>query len=165
MHVARAAGVGRMVPADFVANLFRIPRGRITPLDWRQDFAALADAERGPVEVVHVLNGGLPDRRVLFAPDIIDVRTATAFVRGDGRQPMDWTRCADVARCTAAVALDDRPAPRVLQVAGEVLDFHGIVTHRPGGCASSASARSTISTRTSAVCSKAGRRTSPPVSH
>lgn len=127
LRAARAAGVGRVVPADFVANLFGIPPGRITPLDWRRDFAALADAERGPVEVVHVLNGGFLDRRVLFAPDIIDVRTATAFVWGDGRQLMDWTTCADVARYTAAVALDDAAVPPVFPVAGDVLDFHGIV--------------------------------------
>jgi len=34
--------------------------------DWRRQFASVADAERGSVEVVHVLNGGLLDRGVLF---------------------------------------------------------------------------------------------------
>jgi hypothetical protein len=88
LRTARDAGVRRFVPADYVANLFKVPPGRIPPLDWRREFAAVADAERGTVEVVHVLNGGFLDRRVLFSPDIVDVHTRTAYVWGDGSQTM-----------------------------------------------------------------------------
>jgi hypothetical protein len=40
---------------------------------------------------------------------------------------MDWTTYADTARYTAEVAVDERPVPGVFSVAGEVLDFEGIV--------------------------------------
>jgi len=40
---------------------------------------------------------------------------------------MDWTTYADTARYTAEVAIDQRPVPRIFSVAGDVLEFEGIV--------------------------------------
>jgi hypothetical protein len=51
----------------------------------------------------------------------------TAYVWGDGKHPMDWTTYADTARYTAEVAVDPRHVPRVFSVAGDVLDFEGLV--------------------------------------
>jgi hypothetical protein len=128
LHAAREAGVKRFIPADYVANLFKVTPGHIPPLDWRRQFASVADAERGTVEVVHVLNGGFLDRRVLFGSlGVIDLDTQTAYVWGDGTQPMDWTTYADAARYTAEVAVDERPVTNAFTIAGDVLDFHGIV--------------------------------------
>jgi hypothetical protein len=41
---------------------------------------------------------------------------------------MDWTTYADTARYTAEVALEQHPVPRTFCVAGDVLDFAGIVS-------------------------------------
>ena len=128
LRAARDAGARRFVPSDYSLDLFRVPPGRIPTSDLRCRFAALADAERGEVEVVHVLNGGFLDRGVLFGfVRVIDPERGTARVWGDGHQPMAWTTYADTARYTAAVAIDPRPVPRVFAVAGDVVDFWGLV--------------------------------------
>jgi nucleoside-diphosphate-sugar epimerase len=128
LRAARETGVMRLIPSDYSLDLFKVTPGHIPTSDMRRQFASIADAERRPVEVVHVLNGGFLDRGVLFGfIRVIDVETQTAYVWGDGTQAMDWTTYADAARYTAEVALDQRPAPRKFCVAGDVLDFAGIV--------------------------------------
>lgn len=128
LRAARDAGVNRFIPSDYSLDLFKVPPGHVPTSDMRRHFASVADAERGAVEVVYVLNGGFLDRGVLFGfIRVIDVDQQTAYVWGDGNQPMDWTTYADTARYTAAVAVDKRPVPRIFSVAGDVLDFHGIV--------------------------------------
>jgi uncharacterized protein YbjT (DUF2867 family) len=128
LRAARDAGVKRFIPSDYSLDLFKVKPGRIPTSDMRRQFASIADAERGTVEVVHVLNGGFLDRGVLFGfIRVVDVEAQTAYVWGDGTQPMDWTTYADTARYTAEVALDDRSVPGKFTVAGDVLDFEGIV--------------------------------------
>ena len=128
LRAARDAGVRRFIPSDFSLDLFKVKPGQIDTSDWRRQFATLADAERGTVEVVHVLNGGFLDRAVLFGfIRVIDVETQTAYVWGDGKQPMDWTTYFDTARYTAEVATDERPVPRAFKIAGDVLNFDSIV--------------------------------------
>jgi nucleoside-diphosphate-sugar epimerase len=128
LRAAREAGVNRFIPSDYSLDLFNVTPGHIPTSDWRRQFASVADAEHGKVEVVHVLNGGFLDRGVLFGfIRIIDVDKQTAYVWGDGTQPMDWTTYADTARYTAELAADERPVGRVFSVAGDVLDFEGIV--------------------------------------
>lgn len=128
LHAARDAGVRRFIPSDFSLDLFKVKPGHIPTSEWRRQFASVADAERGKVEVVHVLNGGFLDRGVLFGfIRVIDVDKQTAYVWGDGKQPMDWTTFADTARYVAEVAVDERPVPSVFKIAGDVLDFEGIV--------------------------------------
>ncbi len=128
LRAARDAGVRRFIPSDYSLDLFKVKPGHIPTSDVRRRFASVADAERGKVEVVHVLNGGFLDRGVLFGfIRVIDVEKRTAYVWGDGKQPMDWTTYADTARYTAEVAVDDRPVPRTFSVAGDVLDFEGLV--------------------------------------
>jgi NmrA-like family len=128
LRAAREAGVNRFIPANYVTDLFKVMPGHIPTLDWRRQFASVADAEHGKVEVVHVLNGGFLDRRVLFGSiRVIDIDKRKAYVWGDGKQPMDWTTYADTARYTAEVAVDERPVPNAFKIAGDVLDFDGIV--------------------------------------
>ncbi len=128
LRAAREAGVKRFIPSDYSLDLFKVKPGHIPTSDMRRQFASVADAERGNVEVVHVLNGGFLDRGVLFGfIRVIDLEKQTAYVWGDGDKQMDWTTYADTARYTAEVAVDERPVPRVFSVAGDVLDFHGIV--------------------------------------
>jgi NmrA-like family len=128
LRAAREAGVKRFIPSDYSLDLFKVKPGRIPTSEMRRQFALVADAERGNVEVVHVLNGGFLDLGVLFGfINVINLEKRTAYVWGDGKQQMDWTTYADTARYTAEVAVDERPVPRVFSVAGDVLDFQGLV--------------------------------------
>jgi hypothetical protein len=125
---AREPEVNRFIPSDYDLNLFKVKPGHIPTSEMRRQFASVADAKRGKVEVVHVLNGGILDRRVLFGfIRVIDVEKQTAYVWGDGKQLMDWTTYMDTARYTVEVAVDERPVSRIFSVAGDILDFEGIV--------------------------------------
>jgi hypothetical protein len=127
-RAARDAGVRRFIPSDYSLDLFKATAGHIPSSDWRRQFASVADAEPGEMEVVHVLNGGFLDRGVMFGfIRVIDIEAQTAFAWGDGKQPMDWTTYADTARYVAEVAVDERPVPSKFCIAGDVLDFEGIV--------------------------------------
>lgn len=128
LRAAREASVRRFIPSTFSLDLFKVPEGQIVTSDWRRRFADLADAERGDVEVVHILNGGFLDRGVLFGfIDVINPETGEAHVWGDGKAVQYWTTYADTAAYAAAAAIDDRTLPRALGVAGAALDFWGLV--------------------------------------
>lgn len=134
LHAARDAGVRRFIPSDYSLDLFKVKPGHIMTSEMRRQFALVEEKERGDVEVVHVLNGGFLDRGVLFGfIRIIDVEKRTAHLWGDGKEPMDWTTCEDTARYTAAAAVDDRPVPRKLSVAGSVVDFAQLVQEYEAG--------------------------------
>ncbi|ATB28288.1 NmrA family NAD(P)-binding protein [Melittangium boletus] len=134
LHAARHAGVRRFIPSDYALDLFKVKPGNIVTSEMRRQFALIEEAERGDVEVVHVLNGGFLDRGVLFGfIRVIDVEKQTAYVWGDGKQPMDWTTYEDTARYTAEVAVDDRPVPRKFGVAGSVVDFEQLVQEYEAG--------------------------------
>ncbi len=128
LRAARKAGVRRFIPSTFSLDLFKVKPGQIVTSDWRRQFADLADAERGNVEVVHILNGGFLDRGVLFGfINVINPAEGKAYVWGDGKQTQYWTTYKDTALYTAAAAVDERALPRALAVTGDALDFHGIV--------------------------------------
>lgn len=128
LAAAREAGVARFLPSDFSINIFGLAEGENINSDWRRAFAVAADAERGEVEVVHVFNGCFIDRPVLFGfLGAFDLERGQAHLWGEGEEPMDLTTYADTAAYTAAAATDTRPVPRELAVAGDVLDFHGVV--------------------------------------
>lgn len=128
LAAARAAGARRFIPSTFSSDIFTVPDGAVVTVDFRRTFAEIADAERGPVEVVHILIGAFLDRKVLFGfIRMIDAESKTAYIWGDGEQPMDWTTYADTARYTAAVAVDDDEVGRTFVAAGETRDFAGVV--------------------------------------
>jgi nucleoside-diphosphate-sugar epimerase len=134
LHAARDAGVRRFIASDYSLDLFKVKPGNIITSEMRRQFALIEEQERGDVEVVHVLNGGFLDRGVLFGfIRLIDVEKQTAYVWGDGQQPMDWTTYEDTARYTAEAAVDDRPVPRKLNVAGSVVDFAQLVQEYEAG--------------------------------
>lgn len=125
---ARRAGVRRFIPSTFSLNMFGVASGQILTSDLRLAFAEIADAERGEVEVSHVMIGGFLDRDVMFGfMRIVDLENRTAYYWGDGDRAMDFTTYADTARYTAALALDERPAPRVYAAAGDTKNFHELV--------------------------------------
>ncbi|WP_045746876.1 NmrA family NAD(P)-binding protein [Actinoplanes rectilineatus] len=129
LRAARNAGVRRFIPSDFSLDMFKVAPGQITNSDIRRAFAGHAAAERGDVEVVHVLNGQFLDRRVMFGfIRVVDPEAKVAYVWGDGEHAMDFTTYADTARFTAAAAADDNPIGKVLGVAGDSLTFPEIVS-------------------------------------
>jgi nucleoside-diphosphate-sugar epimerase len=128
LAAARAASVRRFIPSDYSMNFFRLEEGENTNSDSRRGFARISERERGATEVVHVLNGCLLDRRVLFGfLGAIDLKSQTAYLWGDGDQPMDFTTYEDTSRFIAEVATDESPVPEVFNVAGDVLTFHELV--------------------------------------
>lgn len=133
LAAARKAGVHRFIPSTFSLDLFKAKPGQIITSDWRRQFADLAETERGDVEVVHILNGGFVDRSTLFGfLNVIDPAEGKAYVWGDGKETQYWTTYKDTAHYAAAAAVDERDLPRGLAVAGDTLDFWGVVAAYEG---------------------------------
>lgn len=125
---AQEAGVKQFIPSDFSLDMFGVDLGQIDTSDMRRAFADTAEKKRGDMEVVHILNGGFLDRKVLFGfINIINVKEQKAYVWGDGNQPIDHTTYADTAKYTAEVAIDEKPVPSVFRVAGTSLSFQEMV--------------------------------------
>ena len=134
LRAARAAGVQRFIPSDYSMNLFGLAEGENLHSDYRREFARRAEEERGDVEVVHVLNGAFLDRGVLFGfLGAIDLDKGEANLWGEGKEKMAFTTYADTAAYTAEAALDDRPVPDKLFVAGDLLTFHELVAEAEAG--------------------------------
>lgn len=134
LRAARDAGVRRFIPSDFSYNLFGLDEGDNIHSDWRRTFARRADAEKGGVEVVHVMNGAFLDIGVLYGfLGAFDLQRGEAYLWGDGRAPMQFTTYADTAAYTAQAALAEEPLPGHFFVAGETLDFHGLVAATEAG--------------------------------
>jgi nucleoside-diphosphate-sugar epimerase len=128
LEASRQAGVKRFIPSDFSYNIFGLADGENTQTDWRRAFARRADEIHDGVEVVHVLNGCLLDRRILFGfLGAFDLASRKAFLWGDGNAPMDFTTYEDTARFTAEAATDPNPLPREFNVAGDTLNFHQLI--------------------------------------
>lgn len=129
LEAARGTGVRRFIPSDFSFNIFGLADGENVASDLRRSFASHAAESRGTVEVVHILNGCFIDRRVLFGfLGAFDTAAGKAFLWGDGEALMDFTTYEDTARFTAEVAVDPAPLDGVFSVAGDVLNFHQLVT-------------------------------------
>lgn len=125
---AKVAGVKRFIPSDFSLDMFGVKKGQINTSDLRREFAEIAEKERGDIEVVHILNGGFLDKKVLFGfINIINVKEQKAYVWGDGEQPIDHTTYVDTAKYTAEVAIDEKSVPSSLRFAGTTLSFNGMV--------------------------------------
>jgi hypothetical protein len=128
LRAARDAGVRRFIPSDFSFDIFGLDEGDNINTDWRRAFARRADAERGDVAVIHVQNGCFLDRGVLFGfLGALDLAAGTAALWGDGAAPMDFTTHADTARYTAEAATTPETPPARFNVAGETLDFAGLL--------------------------------------
>lgn len=128
LRAARDAGATRFIPSDFSFNLFALGEGENVNSDWRRAFATRAEELRGDVELIHVLNGAFLDAGVLFGfLGAFDLEAGKVFLWGEGGELMDFTTYEDTARYTAEAALDREPLPRHFNVAGDVLDFAGLV--------------------------------------
>lgn len=123
LRAAKAAGARRFIPSDYSYNVFALPEGININSDWRRTLGDKARTEvTGAFEVVHVLQGIFTDKHVLGFLGLLDGEAGVIRYWGDGATPIDWTTWEDTARFTAAAALDDRPVPAHLFVAGDRMD-------------------------------------------
>jgi nucleoside-diphosphate-sugar epimerase len=119
IRAAGAAGVPRMIPSDFSADLHKLDFGDNLFLDMRKT----ADVAFGQstVRPTSVLVGGFME--VMLAPfmGIVDMEAGTFSYWGDGEQEMDFTSIPDAAAYAAAAALDDSTADKIVSFAGDVV--------------------------------------------
>jgi uncharacterized protein YbjT (DUF2867 family) len=118
-------GVRRFVPSDFAIDLFAAPEGA-------PQSAMRRGADRAidalPLQVVHVLNGGLMD--MMLDPNtagIIDLDKATAMVWGSGDERFNLTTVEDTARFTARLATDPADVSGVRYLSGAETTFNEII--------------------------------------
>ena len=128
LAAARRACVRRFIPSNFSYNIFGLDEGDNINSDDRRAFARAADEVRGGVEVVQIQIGAFLDRKILFGfLGAFDLDEGRAFLWGDGNAKMDFTTYADAARFTAEAAVDEASVPSIFEVAGDTLNFHGLV--------------------------------------
>ena len=122
LSAAESAEVERFIPSDFSLDFTRLRRGTNRNLDLRKTFHdRLA---RSPLRATSILNGMFTDLLNGEAPFVVD-RIHRVIYYGSEEQKMDFTTMDDTAAYTAAAAMD--PAtPRVLRIAGDVLDARGL---------------------------------------
>ena len=119
LAAAEAAGVKRMIPSDFSADIARLDYEDNYNLGLRKKFGeSIASSS---VASTSVLCGGFLD--VVLSPRFSTVDWEKGALRfwGDGNQPVDYTAISDVALYTAAVATDRDMAGKPLYVAGNSL--------------------------------------------
>lgn len=112
-----AAGVPRFIPSDFSLDFTRTPPEDNRNLDLRRHFMDRVD--RTPIRATSILNGAFADLLTGEAPIVLQ-RPRRILYWGDADQPLDFTAKDDVARYTAAAALDSE-APRILRIAGDTV--------------------------------------------
>ncbi len=117
LDAAVAAGVPRFVPSDFCLDFTKTHPGANRNLDLRRAFKGRVD--RASIRATSVFNGAFADLLTGEAPIILH-KPRKVLYWGSADQPFDVTTKDDVARYTAAVALDEA-APRFLRIAGDVV--------------------------------------------
>ncbi|MCJ2043052.1 NmrA family NAD(P)-binding protein [Methylobacterium sp. J-078] len=117
LDAAVAAGVPRFIPSDFSLDFTKTRPGDNRNLDLRRSFLTRIDA--APIRATSILNGAFADLLTGQAPIILKPLRRVLYW-GDADQPLDFTTKEDVARYTAAAALDAE-SPRLLRIAGDVV--------------------------------------------
>jgi len=117
LDAAVAAGVPRFIPSDFSLDFTRTRPGDNRNLDLRRRFMDRVD--RTPIRATSILNGAFADLLTGEAPIVLQ-KPRRILYWGDADEPLDFTAKDDVARYTAAVALDP-DAPRILRIAGDTV--------------------------------------------
>lgn len=154
LAAAVKAGVARFIPSDYSADYRRITPGSNRNFELRREFAAELDA--APVRVTSVLNGAFADMLTGQAPMILFERRRVLFW-SSADQILDFTTKDDVARVVARVALDD-DAPRVVEIAGDLVTARDIARTMSELTGTPFSLQWAGTTRTLSMMSKVGRR-------
>jgi nucleoside-diphosphate-sugar epimerase len=117
LDAAIAAGIPRCIPSDFCLDYTHTRPGDNRNMDVRRAFAARI--ERADIRATSILNGGFAELLTGDAPIVLP-KIAKILYWGSADQALDFTTKDDVARYTAAAALDPA-APRYLRIAGTVV--------------------------------------------
>jgi uncharacterized protein YbjT (DUF2867 family) len=124
-RAAAEAGVRRFVPSDFALDIWEAPEGAPMFAMRREADAAI---EGLGLDVLHVLNGAFMD--MMLDPrtaDVVDLTTDEAHSWGAGDEPFDITLVEDVARFTAALAIDPEAQPGKHRISGSQVTYDGII--------------------------------------
>lgn len=122
LDAAIRAGVPRFIPSDFALDFMKLPAGKNRNFDLRREFHERLD--RAPIAATSILNGAFADMLTGQAPLILFGLNRVLYWNS-AEQRMDFTTKDDTAAFTAAAALDPE-TPRVLRIAGDQLDAHGL---------------------------------------
>lgn len=114
LSAAVAAGTPRFIPSDFSSDYRAITPGSNRNFELRREFAA--DLDAAPIRGTSILNGMFAELLTDEAPMILFDRRRVLFW-SSADQVLDFTTKDDVARVTAAAAVDD-DAPRAVEIAG-----------------------------------------------
>ncbi len=132
LDAAAKAGVPRFISSDYAADFTKTEPGRNRNFDLRRDFKARAD--KAPIKVTSILNGGFMDMLGVEMP-IIQPRIRRVIYWGDADQKLDFTMKDDVAAFVAEAARDET-TPRILRIAGDTLsarDLAAVMQRVTGG--------------------------------
>lgn len=118
LDAAVAAKVSRFIPSDFSLDFTKTSTGTNRNLDLRREFHQVLD-DSG-ILWTSILNGGFMELLDGQAP-LINHSLRRVLYWNSTEQELDFTTIADTAAYTAAVAADEKPTPRYLRIAGDVL--------------------------------------------
>jgi nucleoside-diphosphate-sugar epimerase len=119
LAAAEAAGVKRMIPSDFSADISQLDIEDNYNLGLRKKFdGSFGNSSVAPTSV---FCGGFLDVVLSQRFPTVDWEKGVCRVWGDGNQPLDYTAISDVALYTAAVAVDSNMTGKSLFVAGSSL--------------------------------------------
>lgn len=117
LDAAVAAGVPRFIPSDFCLDSTQTRLGDNRNMDLRREFAARLT--QTVIGATSILNGAFADMLAGQAPIVLKSAKKILYW-GDADQQLDFTSKDDVARYTAAAALD-ASTRRYLRIAGDVV--------------------------------------------
>ena len=113
LDAAVEAGVSRFIPSDFSIGFDQVPPGSNRNVDLRREFGRILDS--APIHATSIFNGSFETLLLTSGPFVIyPARRVLYWSSPD--HPLDFTHMDDVARFTAAAALD-LSAPRYLHIA------------------------------------------------
>lgn len=122
LNAAVKAGVPRFIPSDYCIDFTKLPYGTNRNLDLRKEFAERLDG--APIAATSVLNGMFTDLLTGQAPVILFGMGRVVYW-GNADQLLDFTTMENTAAYTAQAALDNN-TPRLLRIAGEVINSRGL---------------------------------------
>lgn len=117
VRAASAAGAERFIPSDFSLDFTKTEPGSNRNLDLRREFHQTLD-ESG-LAWTSVLNGAFMDVVTTRQMPMINDSWHRITHFGSAEQELNVTTIPDTAAYTACVALDPRPTPKFLRIAGD----------------------------------------------
>ena len=123
LDAAVKSGVRRFIPSDFSIDFTKLHPGTNRNFDLRREFHERLD--RAAIAATSIFNGMFMNLLTGRAP-IVLFKFKRILYWEDADQPLDFTTIDDVAKFTAAAALD-ADAPRYLHIAGDRLSARGLV--------------------------------------